>query len=131
MAAFTAQLPNVMSQLGGLLSTSATGPAGLNVQSRATFTLGNKRVVQKKEIQKQNFLPQRKHASNWFDSPASAVPGFDNNGGNHNHFQWNNFRPNVNKVSCGSARGTPVTLDVSSLMRFVDCKGPYLQPMSF
>jgi len=105
MAAFTAQLPNVnvMAQLGNLLSSSATGSAGLNVQSRATFTLGNKRIVQKKELQNQNLLPQRKHASNWFDSPASAVPGFDYNGGIHNQFPWNNFKPNLNKVGCGPA----------------------------
>jgi hypothetical protein len=113
MAAFTAQLPNVMSQLGGLLGSSATGSAGLNVQSRATFTLGNKRAVQKKETQKHVALPHRKHASNWFNTPAAVVPGFDHSGGIHNQFQWNNFSPNF-QVNCGQLSWHSVRLGCCS-----------------
>ena len=86
-------MPNVMHQLNGLLGSSATGPTGLNtVQSRATVTLGNKRIAQKKEVQKQNHVfPQRassaapvaQQPANWFQT------GFE---------QWNNLRPNFNKV---------------------------------
>lgn len=90
MAAFTAQLPNVMSQLGAnIMNTAATGgTAGLNAQSRATLTLGNKqRVVQKKELSKQfNF---RQRPGNWVDNQRRLTPGFENFVNLPGYIQWN------------------------------------------
>ena len=90
MAAFTAQLPNVMSQLGtSIMNSAATGgTAGLNAQSRATLTLGNKqRVVQKKEAGKQLHFGQR--PERWLDTPGRPVPEFENLVGLQSHVQWN------------------------------------------
>lgn len=90
MAAFTAQLPNVMSQLGtSIMNSAATGStAGLNAQSRATLTLGNKqRVVQKKEAGKQVHFGQR--PERWLDTPGRPLPEFENLVGLQSHAQWN------------------------------------------
>lgn len=43
MAAFTANMPNILAQLA-----QTAGSAGINVQSRATITLGNRPVLQRR-----------------------------------------------------------------------------------
>lgn len=100
MAAFTAQIPNVMSQLGNSIMNSAAtgGPAGLNAQSRATFSLGNQqRIIQKQERPKQLHFAQK--PVRWVDKRSVPVPEFENPGGFQSHIQWNReTRPNTSQV---------------------------------
>ena len=108
MAAFTAQLPNVMSQLGtSIMNSAATGgTAGLNAQSRATLTLGNKqRVVQKKEAGKQVHFGQR--PERWFDNPGRPVPEFEHPVGLQSHVQWNNHPRQSSFQVCHSCNRSP------------------------
>lgn len=71
MAAFTAQLPNVLSQLGGAVAGPGTTGTGINVSSRATITLGNKPFLDRKASQKNYSVKQSKQ--NRLGAPGAAT----------------------------------------------------------
>ena len=92
MAAFTAQIPNIMSQLGNSIMNSAAtgGTSGLNAQSRATISslqTNKPRIIKQQERPKHLNFQQR--PIRWIDNRSSLAPEFDFSGSLATQGQWN------------------------------------------
>ena len=71
MAAFTAQLPNVLGQLGAAVAGTTTAGTGLNASSRATITIGNKPFLERKA--QKNLALSHRGQGRGHEAPAAAA----------------------------------------------------------